>query len=90
MTSLGCPKGRRARGWEAEPPPLQAALSHSFPLLLRVLAPQTRRQHQALRFIPSLLGRDILSHFALYIEEATNLVLLLEPEKAAAVRRHLF
>ncbi len=32
--------------------------------------------------IPSLLGRDIISHFALFMEERTNRVLLLEPHEA--------
>jgi len=32
--------------------------------------------------IPSLLGRDILSRFALFMEERTNRLLLLEPHEA--------
>ena len=32
--------------------------------------------------IPSLLGRDVLSHFALFMEERTDKVLLLEPHEA--------
>lgn len=32
--------------------------------------------------IPSLLGRDVLVHFALFMEERTNRVLLLEPAEA--------
>ena len=32
--------------------------------------------------IPSLLGRDVLSHFALFMEERTDRVLLLEPDEA--------
>ena len=32
--------------------------------------------------MPSLLGRDVLSHFALFMEERTQRVLLLEPEEA--------
>jgi hypothetical protein len=35
--------------------------------------------------IPSLLGRDILSRFALFMEERTGRVLLLEPEEADAL-----
>ena len=31
--------------------------------------------------IPSLLGRDILAHFALFMEERTDRVLLLEPQE---------
>ena len=31
---------------------------------------------------PSLLGQDILSHFALFMEERTERVLLLEPDEA--------
>ena len=35
--------------------------------------------------VPSLLGRDILSHFALFVEERTRKVLLLEPDEADAL-----
>lgn len=35
--------------------------------------------------IPSLLGRDILAHFALFLEERTGQVLLLEPDEADAL-----
>lgn len=31
--------------------------------------------------LPSLLGLDILSHFALFVEDRTNRVLLLEPDE---------
>ncbi len=36
--------------------------------------------------LPSLLGRDILSHFALFMEDRTNRVLLLEPDEADSLR----
>jgi hypothetical protein len=41
--------------------------------------------------IPSLLGRDILGRFALFIEERTDRVLPPEPEEAdaLAIRRHV-
>lgn len=35
--------------------------------------------------VPSLLGRDVLSHFALFMEDRTNHVLLLEPAEADAL-----
>ena len=35
--------------------------------------------------IPSLLGRDLLSYFALFIEERSHRVLLREPDEADAV-----
>lgn len=35
--------------------------------------------------VPSLLGRDVLSHFALFVEERTRKVLLLEPAEADAL-----
>ncbi|MGH2352048.1 MAG: retropepsin-like aspartic protease [Chloroflexota bacterium] len=35
--------------------------------------------------MPSLLGRDILSRFALFVEERTGRVLLLEPHEADAL-----
>ena len=31
--------------------------------------------------VPSLLGRDVLSHFALFMEERTERVMLLEPDE---------
>ena len=36
--------------------------------------------------LPSLLGLDILSHFALFIEDRTNRVLLLEPAEADSLQ----
>ena len=36
--------------------------------------------------LPSLLGLDILSHFALFMEDRTNRVLLLEPHEADSLR----
>ena len=59
---------------------------HSLPLTLRILAPAARRQTQALRTIPSLLGRDMLAHFALFLEERTQRVMLLEPHEVRALR----
>ena len=35
--------------------------------------------------VPSLLGRDVLSQFALFIEERTDRVLLLEPAESDAL-----
>ncbi len=55
---------------------------HTFPISLRILAPQSRQQQQSLQSIPSLLGRDVLSHFALFLEERTNRVFLLDPDEA--------
>lgn len=59
---------------------------HSFTRTLRVLAPASPRQQVALARIPSLLGRDLLAHFALFFEERTGRVLLLEPGEVAALR----
>lgn len=56
-----------------------------FTITLRVLAPTSPQQRQALRAIPSLLGRDILSRFALILEERTGRVLLLSPAEADAL-----
>jgi len=36
-------------------------------------------------YVPSLLGRDVLAHFALFVEERTRKVLLLEPDEADAL-----
>jgi predicted aspartyl protease len=56
-----------------------------FTTTLRVLAPTSPQQRRALRTIPSLLGRDMLSHFALILEERTDRVLLLSPSEADAL-----
>lgn len=52
---------------------------------LRILAPRSRTQRVALAHIPSLLGRDILALFALFIEDRTDQVLLLDPDEARAL-----
>jgi hypothetical protein len=57
----------------------------SFTTTLRILAPSNQRQMAALAWIPSLLGRDLLAHFALFFEERTGKVLLLEPAEADAL-----
>ncbi len=54
----------------------------STTLTLTILEPLPERRALP---IPSLLGRDIISRFALFIEERTNRVLLLEPEEADAL-----
>jgi predicted aspartyl protease len=51
--------------------------SFSTPLTLTIV--------ETSRPIPSLLGRDVISHFALFMEERTNRVLLLEPSEADAL-----
>ena len=53
----------------------------SLPILLTILDPPPG----PLPRIPSLLGRDVLSHFALFLEERTNRVLLLEAHEADAL-----
>jgi len=53
----------------------------SLPILLTILDPAPG----PLPRIPSLLGRDVLSHFALFLEERTNQVLLLEAHEADAL-----
>jgi hypothetical protein len=56
----------------------------SYDISLRLLVPR-RDQQGAVSRIPSLLGRDILAHFALIMEERTGRVLLLEPREADAL-----
>ena len=51
-------------------------------LIIDVLEPTPGQQPS----VPSLLGRDILSHFALFMEERTNRVLLLEPAEADSIQ----
>ena len=52
----------------------------ALPLTLTTLEPTA-----PISPIPSLLGRDILAHFALFLEERTSRVLLLEPAEADAL-----
>jgi predicted aspartyl protease len=60
--------------------------NRAFKVLLRILAPASRQQQQALSIIPSLLGRDLLARFALFLEERTHRVLLLDPQEAEALK----
>jgi predicted aspartyl protease len=53
--------------------------------MVRVLVPGGPEQETMRQRIPSVLGRDVLAHFGLYIEERRDLVLLLEPQDADAL-----
>ncbi len=55
---------------------------HNFMIPLRILVPRSKRQQAALARIPSLFGRDLLAHFALFFEVRSATVLLLEPDEA--------
>lgn len=57
----------------------------TFLVVFRVLAGSDAAQQRAPSAVPSLLGRDVLAHFGLYIEERRDLVLLLEPAEADAL-----
>ena len=59
--------------------------THTLTISLRILAPTGRYQQHLVRTIPSLLGRDILAHFALFVDQRTQRVLLLEPHEADAL-----
>jgi predicted aspartyl protease len=59
--------------------------SYTLEVQLRVLAPATAAQRNALQQIPSLLGRDLIRHFALSFEQGTRRVLLLDPAEAATL-----
>lgn len=54
-----------------------------MPLTLTVLEPP--REDVPISTIPSLLGRDVLANFALFMEERTGRVLLLTPKEADAI-----
>lgn len=60
--------------------------THTFTIPLRILAPTSRRQRHQLSTIPSLLGRDLLGHFALFVDQRTHRVLFLEPQEVDALR----
>jgi predicted aspartyl protease len=67
-------------GGQAETRTIEAVLtidSLSMPLTLTII--------ETSRPIPSLLGRDVISRFALFMEERTNRVLLLEPAEAESL-----
>ena len=53
--------------------------SRTFLVVFRVLVESDATLQATPSAVPSLLGRDLLSHFGLYIEERRDLVLLLEP-----------
>lgn len=55
---------------------------YSLELSLRVLIPDDRVPNDMFDLMPSILGRDVLAHFALILEQRTSRVLLLEPEEA--------
>jgi len=55
--------------------------SSSFPLAIAVLEPSGPESSH----IPSIMGRDILSRYALFLEERTGRVLLLDPTEANAL-----
>jgi hypothetical protein len=77
------PQGAPSSGVGGQAPArtIEATLSMDFfstSLTLTILDPIPDR----LLPIPSLLGRDILSHFALFMEERTDRVLLLEAHES--------
>ncbi len=81
------PAGPLSIGVGGRTPTASAAASltldaRTFTTTLRILAPTRREQHRALGTIPSLLGRDILRHFALFLEERTERLILLSPDEA--------
>ena len=84
---LSCPQSAGVGGTTptAYEPATVVLGQHGFDVALRILPPRTRGQRLALAQIPSLLGRDILAHFALFFEERTGRVLLLTPEEADAL-----
>jgi hypothetical protein len=94
VTALGLdthvlPRGRsRGVGGTAATAWVSASLrlgSRRFLVTLRVLVGGDRGSSPSQAAVPSLLGRDLLAHFGLYIEERRDLVLLLEPHEADAL-----
>jgi hypothetical protein len=79
------PAGRSTRGIGGKVPTktVQAVLtldSFSMALPLTILMPR-----RSIPPIPSVLGRDVLSNFALFFEVRSQRVLLLEPAEAAQI-----
>lgn len=60
--------------------------AQAIEVMLRILVPLPGSPDDTLSLMPSVLGRDVLSHFALFLEERTSRVLLLEPDEANRLR----
>ncbi len=87
LTSLATTATGTGIGGRVNMRTLEAVLTlppFSTALTLTVLAPEPGSTPA----IPSLLGRDVLSHFALFMEERTGQLLLLEPEEAREIGIH--
>ena len=79
-------EGPRGRGVGGTVPTKTAEVALAFGdfsknMRIEILEPPPDAQFA----IPSLLGRDVLSQFALFMEERTNKVLLLEPAESDAL-----
>ncbi len=59
--------------------------SSPFPLAVAILEPPSA----GTAHLPSIIGRDILGHFALFIDQRTDRVLLLNPTEADALARDI-
>lgn len=56
-----------------------------FRMMLRILMDSDPGEQTAQPGVPSVIGGDVLSHFGLYIDERRDIVLLFEPDEAAAL-----
>lgn len=56
-----------------------------YVLYLQILAPESESERREVEDMPSLLGTDILSGFAFFMEERTERAFLLEPDEADAL-----
>ena len=86
LDTLTLPQSRsRGVGGSATTRHVPAALHlglRTFLVVFRVLGGSDAAQQRTSSAVPSLLGRDVLAHFGLYVEERRDLVLLLESHEA--------
>lgn len=59
--------------------------TRQFDLTIHVMIVDGVSHERNLQQIPSLLGRDVLAHFALFLEERTRRVLLLDPHEVEGI-----
>ncbi len=60
--------------------------ARTLDLSLRILTPRSEAERGATLRLPNVLGRDVLSQFALFVEARTRRVLLLDPAEADQLR----
>jgi hypothetical protein len=89
LTALTSDRALRGVGGAVPAVALPAVLAfgvRTLELRLRILTPRSEAEQHATLRLPNVLGRDVLSQFALFMEARTRRVLLLDPAEADLVR----